>query len=269
MKLDLKYLGGQSSVTHAVAVPLFAYLFVIIYQPLDIGNYLSIGKMPFPAHLSILYAIYTGSMAISRTALYLLRNRLSGSKFIYAAWCLGEIVLSGLFMAIYISLMKSGESSYFSVARISIGINASIALFPYAILFFVLDFYRRHREEEEEIANEKSKLVRFYDEYHKLKFIIASSAIVYVRSDDNYLNIYYVDQQKLKRQILRSSMRAQEEALAKHGLVRCHRSFFVNPEFIQVLHRDTNGTLVAELSQEGCEAIPVSRKYKDQITTLM
>lgn len=163
----------------------------------------------------------------------------------------------------------SGEASFFSVARTTLGITVSIAAFAYVLLFLLIDFYNRHKESDTDPAAEKAGLLRFYDEYHKLRLIIASTAIVYIKSEDNYLQIYYLDQQKLKRQMLRSSMRAQEDLLVSHGLIRCHRSFFVNPEFIQVLHRDANGTLVAELNQQGCEGIPVSRKYKDQMTNLL
>lgn len=268
-KVIMAYLDWPSAILHAIMVPLFTYLFVIIYQPFDMNGHLSFGTFSFMAHLSILYAIFTGSMTATRALLFFMRNRISASNSFYAAWCIGEIICSGLFMAIYVSLAMSGESSYFSVARITIGIDAAIAIFPYALLFFSIDFYRRHREEEDEKMEEKATLVRFYDEYHKLKFVIASTAIVYIRSEDNYLHIYYLDQQKLKRQILRSSMRSQEETLSRHGLVRCHRSFFVNPAFIQLLHKDANGALVAKLSQEGCEGIPISRKYKDEITSLI
>lgn len=263
------YLGGLSSVLHAVIVPLFTYLFVIIYQPFDMAAHLSKGTFPFIAHLSILYSIYTVSMVTTRLLLFLLRRKISASKTIYAAWCFGELVFSSFLMSIYVSLAMSGETSFFSAARTTLGANAGIAIFAYVILFLCLDIYSRHTEEEEEKEAEKASLLRFFDEYHKLRLIIASTAIVYIKSEDNYLQIYYMDQQKLKRQMLRSSMRSQEELLIRHGLLRCHRSYFVNPGFIQVLHRDANGSLVAELNQPGCEAIPVSRKYKDEITNLI
>ena len=64
-------------------------------------------------------------------------------------------------------------------------------------------------------------------------------------------------------------MRALEENLSRHGLVRCHRSYFINPSFIKIVHRDGSGLIIAELSQEGFESIPISRKYQDEITRLL
>ena len=94
-------------------------------------------------------------------------------------------------------------------------------------------------------------------------------AVAYIRSEDNYVNIFYLDQGLVKKFMLRSSMRALEDLLSKHGLVRCHRSYFVNPAFIKIVHRDAAGLIVADLKLEGQESIPISRKYQDAITRLL
>lgn len=88
------------------------------------------------------------------------------------------------------------------------------------------------------------------------------------------MQIHYLDKNKTKKFILRSSMRALEEDLAKHGLVRCHRSYFINPAYIRIVHRDSAGLIVAglivaDLNQNGYESIPISRKYQDAITKLL
>ena len=80
---------------------------------------------------------------------------------------------------------------------------------------------------------------------------------------------HYLDKGKAKKFILRSSMRALEDTLAKHGLVRCHRSYFINPPFIRIVHRDESGLIVADLNQEGYESIPISRKYQDVVMKVL
>jgi DNA-binding LytR/AlgR family response regulator len=92
---------------------------------------------------------------------------------------------------------------------------------------------------------------------------------MFIKSEDNYVQIHYMDKGKTKKFILRSSMRALEESLAKHGLVRCHRSYFINPAFIRIVHRDEVGLIVADLNQDGYESIPISRKYQDVIMKLL
>ena len=90
-----------------------------------------------------------------------------------------------------------------------------------------------------------------------------------IKSEDNYVQIHYLDRNRTRKFILRSSMRALEEDLSRHGLVRCHRSYFINPSFIKIVHRDSSGLIVAELNQDGFESIPISRKYQDEISRLL
>ena len=92
---------------------------------------------------------------------------------------------------------------------------------------------------------------------------------MFIKSEDNYVQIHYLDRNRIRKFILRSSMRALEEDLAKHGLVRCHRSYFINPAFIKIVHRDESGLIVAQLKQESLESIPISRKYQDKISMLL
>jgi DNA-binding LytR/AlgR family response regulator len=49
----------------------------------------------------------------------------------------------------------------------------------------------------------------------------------------------------------------------------CHRSYFINPIFIKIVHRDDAGLIVAELKQDGFESIPISRKYQEAISRLL
>ena len=114
-----------------------------------------------------------------------------------------------------------------------------------------------------------ASLVRFYDEYKKLRFVIAPEAVMFIKSEENYVQIHYIDQGKTKKFTLRSSMKALESTLAKHGFVRCHRSYFINPSYIKIVHRKSSGIIVAELKQEQMESIPISRKYQDGITRLL
>ena len=112
-------------------------------------------------------------------------------------------------------------------------------------------------------------MIRFYDEYKKLRLVIAREAVLYIKSEENYVHIYYLDQEKNKKFTLRSSMKALEDTLTKRGLVRCHRSYFINPSYIKIVHRNSSGIIVAELKQEQMESIPISRKYQDGITRLL
>ena len=177
------------------------------------------------------------------------------------------MLVASLFCSLYIILMSRENLQFFEIAGLSYLNLLATSIYPYGFLWLGFEVYSKNREESGPVDD--GSLIRFYDEYKKLRFVIAPEAVMFIKSEDNYVQIHYLDQNRTRKFILRSSMRALEDALSKHGLVRCHRSYFINPSFIKIVHRDSSGLLVAELKQDGYESIPISRKYHDSITRLL
>ena len=96
--------------------------------------------------------------------------------------------------------------------------------------------------------------------------MVSSDAILYIQSEENYVRIIHLDNGRVREFTLRSSMRALEELLQRHGLVRCHRSYFINPDRVEMLRKDANGYFQARLDREGIEPIPVSKRYYEAVT---
>ena len=57
--------------------------------------------------------------------------------------------------------------------------------------------------------------------------------------------------------------------MERHGLVRCHRSYFVNPAHVELLKKDESGYALAHLDCDGAKNIPVSKKYYDSLVSLL
>jgi hypothetical protein len=259
-------LGGMSTVAHILIVPLFSFVFTILYRPFGIAEALDIGGVDYTFNITILYCILLGSVAITRTLLYLLRHKMAPSRLGYAVWCLGEVVVASLFGALYATLMDAGDATYFEYVGGVCSRLFGIAIYPYALLYLCLELHTASLGNEEV---DSSALVKFHDEYQKLKFVIDSSAIIFLRSEENYVNIHYADGERTKKFVLRSSMRALEEQMVRHGLVRCHRSYFLNPSHVKMIRKEPTGMVVAELNETGLEPIPISRKYQDEVTKLL
>lgn len=257
------FFGGFSSVMHAMVVPLFAFVFVILYKPFLIVEKLQMDSASWAFNITILLCIFFVTIVLTRLVLYLLRRRMTYNIPLYALWCLGEVVVASLFEALYLTLMLGGESGFFEVVGATSARLFGICIFPYALLYLGLELYAVRTEGREEV--DPSTLIKFYDEYHKLRFVIASEAVVFIKSEENYVQIHYVDQAKTKKFVLRSSMRALEEQLVHHGLVRCHRSYYINPDHVKMIRKEPTGVVVALLNQEGYEPVPISRKYQEDI----
>jgi DNA-binding LytR/AlgR family response regulator len=118
-------------------------------------------------------------------------------------------------------------------------------------------------EKEKEVVDES--LMRFVDNTQKLKLMIASPAVLYVEADENYVHVRYMEGERVKDYPLRASMKSLEELMLKHGLLRCQRSYYINPQHIKVLRRDKEGMISAELDVANQKSIPVSPKYYEAV----
>ena len=260
-------LSGVCTIIHSLVIPVFILIFITFYKPHGIHKLLEMEHANFAFNATIIFCIILVSTSITRGWLYLIGRYKNISRSIYTVWCFAEMTVAALFSSLYTTLMLKGPVSYFEIAGTFILLITSTAIYPYSIIWLAYELYAKNSEEEN--TADDSSLIRFYDEYKKLRFVIAHEAVIFIKSEDNYVQIHYQDQNRTKKFILRSSMKALEETLAKRGLIRCHRSYFINPAYIKIVHRDSTGTIVAELKQENFESIPISRKYQDTITRLL
>ena len=139
-------------------------------------------------------------------------------------------------------------------------------VFPYVILALSM---RIHDLVTLRSEPENTSRMRFYDTNHNLKFVVTADTILYIAAEENNINIYYVDNGKVKSYVLRSSMRSVDELCLSNGLVRCHRSYYVNPSHIKVLRKEKEGVVVAELDIHDVRDIPVSKKFYTQLAEML
>ena len=266
-KISDKITSGAGTILHSLVIPVFALIFTIYYKPYGTFELLEMENASFAFNVTIMFCIILVTVYITRGWLYLLAKYRSVSRPGYMAWCIGETLAASLFCSLYIVLISREGLAFFEVAGSIFTKLMATSIYPYGFLWLGLELHSKTNEDLP--ASDDSSLIRFHDEYKKLRLVIAPEAVLFIKSEDNYVQIHYMDQNRTRKFILRSSMRALEENLSRHGLVRCHRSYFINPSFIKIVHRDSAGLLVAELKHDGFESIPISRKYHESITRLL
>ena len=257
----------SGTIIHWLVIPLFAFMFCLYYRPFMMYDFLSMDNASFSFNATILFCILFVTLSMTRWILFAIGKLRHMNGIAYLLWCVGETMISALFCALYLVLISHTSRTFFEVSGITFLNLLTTTMYPLGIMWLCFDRYLRNQDPEKSV--DESSLIRFYDEYKKLRLVIASAAVIFIKSEENYVQIHYQDQDKTKKFILRSSMKALEETLAKRGLVRCHRSYFINPSYIKIVHRDSTGSIVAELKQENFESIPISRKYQDAITRLL
>ena len=104
----------------------------------------------------------------------------------------------------------------------------------------------------------KSQIVVFSSEGGKEEVEIRLQDLLFIKSADNYVEIFRVENNQIKKILLRSSLKRIEQKLRDYPfLFRCHRAFLVNINNISRIAGNSQGY---RLIFEGIEySIPVSR----------
>lgn len=260
--------GFWTQVIYMVVLPFFFFVFCMLYDPFRIQDYYDFGVFSPAVHILLLSCILLVSLALSRTLFYFLYREFTLRWWQYGLWCLGEVLVVSAFMALYTTLFRH-EGTYFPVLALCLKFTGLTLVFPF--IFLVMQQVIANKEEDlrnRDLLPDKN-LVRFYDEHKRLKLTIAPSSVLYVKSEFNYLKIHYLSAGHVKEYTLRSSMKSLAESAPAQVLVRCQRSYFVNPAHVKVLWKDKEGFIFADLDVPDLPSIPVSKQYYDTIAALL
>ena len=241
---------------HIIVLPIFFFCFVLIYKPFDTVEYL--GNDWFAVHLTIITCIILLCVTLSRLLFYYLPIRLNLAIYIF--WCLLEVILCSLFVALYLWLALHRTSPYFEVVASSFEYIFLTSVISYVILTLSLRIYEYNQKmnNPDDISSQR---MRFYDSRHNLKLVLNPESLLYIAAEENYINIFYLENSREKTYVLRNSMKSVEEICLDNALVRCHRSYYINPRHVEVLRKDKEGVIYAELDVRESRHVPVSKTY--------
>jgi hypothetical protein len=108
---------------------------------------------------------------------------------------------------------------------------------------------------------EKVRAVEVFASENKSEIIkLQINNLVLFKSADNYVEIFYKDDEKIQQKLIRNTLKNIEAQLNKYSeFIRCHRTYIVNIHFVLNFARGYTGY---RLKLAGCkEEIPVSRQY--------
>lgn len=252
---------------HLIGIPLFALGLFLLLCPFAFKNYeTTFSRYSF--HAVMVFCIIVGVLLASRLPMMFISRKTQITQRVYLFLCLFEIVLASGFSALYLWLVTHKAEAYFMIFGYSIVYLAMAMISPYIILYQHFTILEKEEALDDAANQSFNEKIRFYDERGNMKLIVAQTSVLYIQSDENYLHIYYMDEGKINSYILRNSMKRIEETCAKNGLIRCHRSYFVNKNRVEVLQKEKD-FIYAVLDVPNAARIPVSKNYYDQITAIL
>ena len=249
---------------HVGIIMAYSVFFMVAFNPFSFDTWLSHGWIEL-AGLGILGSV---PIAISQLLVRpLIRIKTFKVKH-FIIWFILELILLTIFMSV---LYSEPEYSFFDNLRTTFKYTALIALLPYSfsILIIVLIQLNKEKNQKKTLTSDDIDLVSFRDERDQVKFSVKSNDILYIESTDNYITVFFSneDEDKVSKQMIRTSLKKIEEAQLSSKLLRCHRSFMVNLENVLWMKKEGRNFVLKVKSINSF--IPVSRSYIPQFKSLI
>ncbi len=182
------------------------------------------------------------------------------------AWLLWDLLLVGSTAFLYYNYR--GDWHDFSW-RSYVGFLPDVALvviFPIAgFLFYIRHQWLASRYIDlttAQVQAPSTELLHFSSENDKEVVTVARGDLLYLESQDNYMDVVYLHDEERRSQLIRSSLK-RIEAMNIPRLIRCHRSFMVNLDQVRNCHGNRHGL---KLQLPGADRpVPVSRRYVEAV----
>lgn len=249
---------------------IYAIVFINIYQPFGMSTWIeNKSSLYYFLYSGVVVAIGFTVIALSRVVMYFWHQKQHLMYIQYWIWILVEILFMSLFFTIII-LSVEPDTNAVTIFKDSFFGTILILAIPYLLCFMFFSWVEKNRtlEERDEIqpANSATRMIEFYDERQTLRLSVMKTNILYIEAADNYVCIFYKRKNGISRFMLRNTLKAMEAYLAEVDIVRCHRSYLVNLEYISVIRRQRVGIFL-ELSIPEAPEIPLSPRYSDKVMT--
>jgi DNA-binding LytR/AlgR family response regulator len=251
---------------------IFAFAFIVTYRPFGYDNwYGNIGDMKLMAGAAVVVLLGMVVIIITRIIMFFLKHTHEITLAVYIWMIAAEIMLLGVFYTALEKVILHDVRSALSLFFNAVQNTSLILLIPYtlSILFFAWKDIKRKLELVVQQFRDPSEIfIPIKDEKGVLRLTLKSVNILYLESNDNYVNVYYLDNEKTKSYLVRNSLKQLEKNLKEYPIYRCHRSYSVNIKNIKIIRKVKKGyELVINSPNEAC--LPVSRSYEKKLLNLL
>ena len=249
-----------------IVTGIFVILFMNLYLPFNVSRWYVNEKIPLFFILSSFGIIGMIVLAVSQLYIRDLFRISSLKMYGVILWFIVELLL--LTITMYFIYGDTALEGGDRIAEIVLTFKYTILILiiPYTGVLLYL-FATQKGDYMDMPIDTGNHLVKILDENDALHIAIDLDQILFMKSADNYVAVFYQKDDKVKKELVRTTMKKLEGELKEFPIRRCHRSYMVNIKKISISEKSQQG-LTLTLKEYSNEAIPVSKNYKQLFTQL-
>ena len=250
---------------------IFVAIFLLVFQPFGSAQW----DDPAKPYILSGYGLVTFACL---AGIGLVIPRIFRHVFDEKSWTVGREIAWTLFVIVFIALGNILYSQWalgngFDHVLLWLGITTAVGVIPATIITLLsyARLLRKYAGNDLEVkkrgpeANpaEVPHEITFTAENEKDSLIVRMDNLLLIESADNYSEIVYLQNEKIKKTLLRGSLSRFEEQAHHPDVVRCHRSFVVNLRQVESISGNAQGYKL-QLRNYSLP-IPVARRYGDLV----
>lgn len=229
-------------------ISLGVLIFLIVFQPIDISSFSKKNIVYLVTGIAISTFL---TLSLSLLILPSLFPKIFDSnkwnikkEILWNLWILLAISSSELFF--YSKLFSILDIGFVDIVKIIL-----LGLIPVAILITINQerLLRSHLNSAQALNKKllenrqiKDRFITFESQYKNDNLIIKADLLLFIKSADNYIEVFFESQGVVKNQLVRSTLNQTEELLKEFDFImRCHRSFIININRIKKIQGNSQG----------------------------
>ena len=258
--------SSKFKLTLSLVTAVFTYGFLLFFQPFGVNNYkpddhfspeLALGILP-------IVPVYFASVFFLESLLKpLLVSKL---KIGFVTWYLIEFMLIGSMSFLLYNYLGGWHDLDLESYLLHIFEVSTMLIFPFSgvVLYFYFVYLKELKPvNQAETQSSRQNRILFQGTYKKDRIWLDTINLLFIESEDNYVALHYLENNEEKTHLIRTTLSSLENSIDSENIIRCHRSFLVNPKRLKSMIREDGKDY---LTLEGTNSkIPVSRSFKDKI----
>ncbi|MDW3212012.1 MAG: LytTR family DNA-binding domain-containing protein [Reichenbachiella sp.] len=238
---------------------MYGILFMHLYVPFNVQKWPQNASIPEYVYLTAFGLVAWIYLIITQIAIKELLHFQQFTNRHFIIWTIVELLfLSLLMMFLFGDLKLNLLHEYWLAFKLTL----LVGVIPYSgvILYFKL-------LEKNKTTISTNHLVKITDSNSDLKLVVDNSQLLLLKSADNYVEIYYLKDGQVKKELVRTTLKILEQQLSSQPIKRCQRSYMVNINRVAVIQKNSQGYII-ELNGYD-QPIPVSKNYKQYFVNLL
>jgi len=253
-------------------IAVFVTLFLLIFQPFGVNNFdpaHKIGKV-FLWSMIGFGLVIASTLAIFEFLLipFLFKKN---TMLVFVLRIISELILVATTIFLYYNFLGNFHDWHFSSYLDFIFNITVMSIIPIALVILYSSFKRTKQAYQYLKLQPKQELSQtfliFESSSGKDSISLTLNDLLFIEAQDNYVSITFLEREKLKKQLLRATMKEIEDKIVSDFVLRCHRSFIVNMNKVEKVIKEGHQLklFIPELSHP----IIVSRTFVSNILSFL